>query len=117
MYASSATHFSIVKAAALLGIGRENVQHVAVDEHFKMRMDDLVTKITADLEAGYIPFCVVGNAGTVDTGAVDPLIEIREVANRFTFGPCGWKLWRLRRSRGIGQEIIRRDGARRLDRA
>ena len=83
MYASSATHFSIVKAAALLGIGRENVQHVAVDEHFKMRMDDLVTKITADLEAGYIPFCVVANAGTVDTGAVDPLLEIRELANRF----------------------------------
>ncbi len=79
MYASSATHFSITKAAALLGIGRENVQYVALDECFKMRMDDLVTKITADLEAGYIPFCVVGNAGTVDTGAVDLLTEIREV--------------------------------------
>jgi glutamate/tyrosine decarboxylase-like PLP-dependent enzyme len=83
MYASSATHFSITKAAALLGIGRKNVQQVAVDEHFKMRIDDLVAKITADMEAGYIPFCVVGNAGTVDTGAVDPLTEIREVANRF----------------------------------
>src|SRR5205809_267590 len=53
MYASSATHFSIVKAAALLGIGRENVQHVAVDERFKMRMDDLIAKITADHEAEY----------------------------------------------------------------
>ena len=83
MYASSATHFSITKAAALLGIGRENVQHVAVDEHFKMRTDDLIAKITADLEAGYVPFCVVGNAGTVDTGAVDPLREIRDVADRF----------------------------------
>src|SRR5881392_3449308 len=67
MYASSATHFSITKAAALLGIGRENVQHVAVDERFKMRMDDLVAKITADLEEGYVPFCVVANAGTVNT--------------------------------------------------
>jgi len=83
MYASSATHFSITKAAALLGIGRENMQNVAVDERFKMRMDDLVAKISADMEAGYVPFCVVGNAGTVDTGAVDPLREIREVANRF----------------------------------
>src|SRR5437773_1237641 len=83
MYASSATHFSITKAVALLGIGRENVQNVAVDEHFKMRMDDLVAKISADMEAGYVPFCVVGNAGTVDTGEVDPLREIREVANRF----------------------------------
>src|ERR687892_1337549 len=54
MYASSATHFSIVKAAALLGIGRENVQHVAIDERFRMRVDDLVAKITADLKAGYV---------------------------------------------------------------
>ena len=83
MYASSATHFSITKAAALLGIGRENVQYVAVDERFKMRADDLVARINADLEAGYVPFCVVGNAGTVDTGAVDPLAEIRQIANRF----------------------------------
>jgi len=83
MYASSETHFSIAKAAALLGIGRQNVRHVAVDEHFRIRVDDLVAQITADLEAGYFPFCVVANAGTVNTGAMDPLAEIREVANRF----------------------------------
>ena len=83
IYASSATHFSIAKAAALLGIARENVRHVAVDKHFKMRLEDLIAKIDTDLKAGYVPFCVVGNAGTVDTGAVDPLLDIREVANRF----------------------------------
>jgi aromatic-L-amino-acid decarboxylase len=83
MYASTATHFSIIKAATLLGIGRENVQHVAIDERFRMRVDDLVAKINADLQAGYVPFCIIGNAGTVDTGAVDPLREIREIANRF----------------------------------
>src|SRR5436305_3082190 len=83
IYASSETHFSIAKAAALLGIGRENVRLVAVDEHFRIRVDDLISKITADLEAGYVPFCVIANAGTVNTGAVDPLAEIREVANRF----------------------------------
>jgi aromatic-L-amino-acid/L-tryptophan decarboxylase len=83
LYASSETHFSIAKAAALLGIGRENVRQVAVDQRFKIRTDDLVAKITADVEAGHVPFCVVGNAGTVNTGAVDPLAEIREVANRF----------------------------------
>ncbi len=83
IYASSETHFSIVKAAALLGIGRENVCHIAVDERFRIRTDDLVVKITADLEAGCVPLCVVANAGTVNTGAVDPLAEIREIANRF----------------------------------
>jgi glutamate/tyrosine decarboxylase-like PLP-dependent enzyme len=83
IYASTETHFSIPKAAALLGIGRENVRLVAVDERFKIRVDDLVAKINADLGAGYVPFCVVANAGTVNTGAVDSLAEIREVADRF----------------------------------
>lgn len=83
LYASSATHFSIAKAAALLGIGWENVQIIAVDERLKMRVNDLVAKIQADLEAGYVPFCVVGNAGTVDTGTVDLLGEIREITERF----------------------------------
>jgi glutamate/tyrosine decarboxylase-like PLP-dependent enzyme len=83
MYASIETHFSIGKAAALLGIGRENVRHVAVDERFKIRTEDLVAKITADLEAGYLPFCVVANAGTVNTGAIDPLGDVREIADRF----------------------------------
>ncbi len=83
LYASSATHFSIAKAAALLGIGRENVRIIAVDERLKMRVNDLVAKIQADLQAGYVPFCVVGNAGTVDTGTVDLLGEIREITERF----------------------------------
>ena len=86
IYASSETHFSIVKAAALLGIGRENVCHIAVDERFRIRRDDLVAKITADLAAGYVPLCVVANAGTVNTGAIDPVTDVREVADRF-------KLW------------------------
>jgi glutamate/tyrosine decarboxylase-like PLP-dependent enzyme len=83
MYASGETHFSVVKAAALLGIGRENVRHIAVDKQFRIRTDDLVAKITADLEAGYIPFCVIANAGTVNTGAVDSFTNIREIADRF----------------------------------
>jgi glutamate/tyrosine decarboxylase-like PLP-dependent enzyme len=106
LYASSATHFSIIKAAALLGIGRQNVQHVAVDECFRVRLDDLVAKITADLDAGYVPFCVVGNAGTVDTGAVDPLREIRDVANRF-------QLW-MHVDGSYGAFAILADSARKL---
>jgi glutamate/tyrosine decarboxylase-like PLP-dependent enzyme len=82
LYTSTETHFSISKAAGLLGIGRENVCHIAVDEDFKIRLDALVAQITADLAAGYQPLCVVANAGTVNTGAIDPLREIREIANR-----------------------------------
>src|SRR5215813_2269509 len=56
IYASSETHFSIIKAAALLGIGPGNVQHVTVDECFRMQVGDLVAKIAADADAGYVPF-------------------------------------------------------------
>ena len=83
VYASPETHHSVAKAAALLGIGRDNVREVAVDERLKIRVDDLAAKIVADLEAGHLPFCVVGNAGTVNTGACDPLREINEIARRF----------------------------------
>ena len=83
VYCSEETHHSIDKAAALLGIGRDNVRKVAVDQHFKIRIDDLVAKISEDLEAGHLPFCVVANAGTVGTGAFDPLAEVAEVARRF----------------------------------
>ncbi len=83
VYASVETHHSIAKAAMLLGIGSENVCAVAVDDRFKLRLDDLVAKITADREAGKLPFCVVGNAGTVNTGACDPLTDIRRIADQF----------------------------------
>ena len=83
VYVSEETHHSVAKAAALLGLGRDNVRTVGVDERFKIRIGDLVAKITEDLEAGHFPFCIVGNAGTVNTGACDPLREVIEVARRF----------------------------------
>lgn len=83
IYISEQTHHSVVKAAALLGLGRDNVRMVGVDERFKIRVGDLITKITEDLEAGHLPFCIVGNAGTVSTGACDPLREVIAVARRF----------------------------------
>ena len=83
IYISEETHHSVAKAAALLGLGRDNVRTVGVDERFKIRIGDLVAKITEDLEAGHLPFCIVGNAGTVNTGACDPLREVIEVARRF----------------------------------
>src|ERR1700682_3769061 len=83
IYISEETHHSIAKAAELLGLGRDNVRTVGVDERFKIRISDLVAKITEDLEAGHLPFCVVANAGTVVTGAFDPLAQVSEVARRF----------------------------------
>jgi len=83
LYVSEETHHSVAKAAALLGLGRDNVRVVKVDERFKIDLDDLVAKITEDLRDGHLPFCVVANAGTVATGAFDPLAEVSRIARGF----------------------------------
>lgn len=83
VYASEEVHHSILKAAALLGIGRDNVRIIGVDERYRINLDALVTAIEEDRAAGYLPICVVANAGTVATGAFDPLPEIVEIAQQF----------------------------------
>ena len=83
VYASEETHHSVVKAAALLGIGRDNVRLISVDERYKINLDQLVAAIEEDRTAGHLPICVVANAGTVATGAFDPLPQINEIARRF----------------------------------
>src|ERR1043166_8395017 len=66
VYVSEETHHSIAKAATLLGLGRDNVRVIGVDEQYKIRIDELIAAINEDLAAGHLPFCVVGNAGTVN---------------------------------------------------
>jgi len=83
VYASGETHHSVAKAAALLGIGRDNVRLIAVDERYKINLDELVAAIQEDGTAGHLPICVVANAGTVATGAFDPLTQISKIARRF----------------------------------
>src|SRR5205814_4307299 len=82
VYASEEVHHSIAKAAALLGIGRDNVRMIGVDERYKINLDALVAAIEEDRATGHLPICVVANAGTVATGAFDPLGQISEIALR-----------------------------------
>lgn len=83
LYASDQIHMSIPKAADILGLGRDQVRVVKCDDRFRMNVPLLRERITQDLENGLKPFCVVASAGTVNTGAVDPLNEIADVAREF----------------------------------
>lgn len=83
IYASEEVHMSIAKAADILGFGRDQVRVVGCDERQRMRVDQVRTQIKTDLKNGFRPFCVVASAGTTNTGAVDPLVEIDEVAREF----------------------------------
>jgi aromatic-L-amino-acid/L-tryptophan decarboxylase len=79
LYLSTETHVVSDRAADMLGIGWANVRHVAVDAGYRMRADELRDRITRDRDAGVRPFAVVGTAGTVATGAIDPLPEIADI--------------------------------------
>ena len=83
LYTSEEAHMSIAKAADILGIGRDNVHVIPCDDRHRMRVDSLRQHIETDLHAGLRPSCVVASAGTVNTGVVDPLEEIANVAADF----------------------------------
>ena len=80
VYASEEAHMSISKGVALLGLGRANLRLVPVDSQFRMRTDTLAEMIQQDKKAGKRPIAVVATAGTVNTGAIDPLAGIAEIA-------------------------------------
>ena len=83
LYASEEVHMSISKAADILGFGRDQVRVIACDDRQRMNVDSLRKSIETDLREGFRPFCVVGSAGTVNTGVVDPLVQIANVAREF----------------------------------
>jgi aromatic-L-amino-acid/L-tryptophan decarboxylase len=83
IYASEQVHMSIPKAADILGFGRDQVRLVGCDDQLRLDVPVLRERIAADLHAGMKPFCVVASAGTTNTGALDPLSEIADVAREF----------------------------------
>ena len=82
LYASDQTHHSIAKSAVLAGFPPRNVREVPTDERFRIRLDVLETLIEEDRRQGLTPFLVVGNAGTTNSGAVDPLPGLAEICRR-----------------------------------
>jgi len=82
VYASDQVHHCVDKAVDLLGIGTRQLRKIETDERFRIRMDLLEEAVAADRRAGLTPAIVVGNAGTVNTGAIDPLEEIADFCRR-----------------------------------
>ena len=82
-YASTQIHDVIDRAADMLGIGSAAVRHLPTDEGLRLRSDALRDAIEADLAVGHTPFAVIGTAGTVATGAIDPLDEIADICQEY----------------------------------
>lgn len=80
VYTSSDAHYSIRKAAGILGIGREAVRVVSSDESGAMRVSELAATIEEDRRRGFTPFFINATAGTTVLGAIDPLPQLVQVA-------------------------------------
>jgi aromatic-L-amino-acid/L-tryptophan decarboxylase len=81
LYASTQVHSCIQKAVELLGLGSDCIHWVGVDEDFRLSLDRLRDAIREDRQQGWHPFCIVANAGSVHTGAIDPLNDLASMAS------------------------------------
>ena len=82
IYASAETHHTIKRAAGVLGVGRNNVVPIATDHQGRMRPDALEMQIQADRNEDITPMAIVANVGTTNTGAIDPVKRIGEIAKK-----------------------------------
>jgi aromatic-L-amino-acid decarboxylase len=80
IYASDQVHHSVLKAAMLAGFPAPQVRSIPTDDAYRIRIDALRTAIEADRNDGWTPFLLVGSAGTTNTGAVDDLAALADVA-------------------------------------
>jgi aromatic-L-amino-acid decarboxylase len=80
VYGSVATHGWVERCCDLMGLGADGFRKVPVDSHDRIRIDELSRILREDRDRGYRPICIVGNAGTVATGATDDLNQLAELA-------------------------------------
>ena len=81
VYASSATHHVVHRALGVLGLGRRNLHTIGLDRSGRVDVASLERAMDADITAGCTPIAVVGSAGDVNTGLVDPLAELARIAH------------------------------------
>lgn len=82
-YASCASHRCISQAMDMSGIGSRWLRRIPVDRAQRIQIEELRSAIDRDLSNNLHPFCVIGCAGTVDSGAIDDLVSLRAVADEF----------------------------------
>ena len=79
-YCSTETHSCIGKAMEIIGLGSDSLRKIPVNSDYRINVEALKDKIKEDKAQGYLPFCIIGNVGTVNTGAIDPLNELKQIA-------------------------------------
>lgn len=83
VYLTKQTHHCVQKALRIAGLAEVQLRYVPMDNHFRMNTTALRQMVESDLNNGLKPFLVVASAGTTDTGALDPLDAIADVAQEY----------------------------------
>ena len=83
VYSTRYAHYCVDKALMVAGRGRSPHRKIATDEATRMRPDALRAALAQDVAAGVRPWLIVASAGTIDVGAIDPLVEIADIAREF----------------------------------
>ena len=82
IYVSDQIHHCVNKAALLAGFPRANIRAIPCDDHYRLSPASVAAAIAEDRAKGLTPFMVAGSAGTTNTGAVDPLMDLHELARK-----------------------------------
>jgi aromatic-L-amino-acid/L-tryptophan decarboxylase len=84
IYCSSEAHHSVVRAARISGLGKNSIRTIAVNENGAMLIDKLEKTILSDKSEGYLPFMIIGTAGTTGTGSIDDFHALASIAERYS---------------------------------
>ena len=82
LYFSEQTHSSVRKGARIIGFTEQQLRIIPATESFQIDLHYLETQIKKDIKDGYQPFCIIGNAGTTNTGTIDPLDTLADIAQQ-----------------------------------
>jgi glutamate/tyrosine decarboxylase-like PLP-dependent enzyme len=110
IFASDQVHMAVPKAVAMIGIGRENLRTVPCDASYRMIPARLEEAMRRAEQEGLKPIAVVASAGTVNTGAIDPLREIAGIARARGVDARGWRVRRIGRHCSAGKVRWTGDG-------
>jgi len=83
VYLTEQVHHCVQKALRIAGLGNAVIRYIPVDERFRMDINALERQLKADKQKGLLPFLLVGSAGTTDTGAIDPLDGMADLAKAY----------------------------------
>jgi len=83
VYLSPQVHHCVLKALRIIGLEDVIVHKLLLDKDFRIDIDKLEQQIIADLSMGLHPFCIIGSAGTTDTGAIDPLEKLGNLSKKY----------------------------------